>query len=213
MARIHDNLVVGGVRILARSRDFTYFQTVFWRGETPANLTEFARGPLQMKDIRLVELEDGRIGVFTRPMGADAGRGKVGYTEVDDLESLTPETMASAEFLDVQPIDEHWWGTNAIYRLGEGKLGILGHVAMFGSPHKHYYPFACVFDTRARQIIQGPHIIAERSSFPASPVKRADLEDVVFPGWFDRQKGLLYAGLSDCSVGMVSIADPFRRSS
>jgi Protein of unknown function (DUF1861) len=211
VSRIQGELIVGGVRILARSRTFTYFQTVFWRGDSPANLTEFARGPLQMKDIRLVDLENGKIGVFTRPMGGEAGRGKVGYTEVDGLTELTPEKMANAELLDVQPIDEHWWGTNAIYRLGDGRLGVLGHVAMFRSPHKHYYPFACVLDMHDRRIIDGPHIIAERSSFPPAPAKRDDLEDVVFPAWFDRGKGMLYAGLSDSSVGMLPIDDPFGR--
>jgi hypothetical protein len=211
VARIQHSLIVGGVRFLARSRSFTYFQTVFWRGDSPSDLIEFARGPLQMKDIRLVELEDGRIGVFTRPMGGDAGRGKVGYTEVDDLTGLTPEAMAAAEFLDIQPVDEHWWGTNAVYRLGDGKLGVLGHVAMFGSPEKHYFPFACVFDHRERRILDGPHIIAERSAFPDFPSKRPDLEDVVFPACFDRNRGLLYAGLSDSTVGMLPIDDPFNR--
>lgn len=211
VARIQGNLVVGGVRILARTKTFTHFQTVFWRGDSPANLTEFARGPLQMKDIRLVELEDGRIGVFTRPMGGDAGRGKVGYTEVDDLAGLTPEAMAAAELLDAQPVEEHWWGTNAIYRLGGDKLGILGHAAMFGSPHKHYYPIALVFDRRERRVVDGPRIIAERSAFPEFPPKRGDLADVVFPAWFDRRQGLLYAGLSDSTVGRLPIDDPFRR--
>jgi hypothetical protein len=119
--------------------------------------------------------------------------------------------MAAADLLDLQPVDDHWWGTNAVYRLGSGKLGILGHAAMFGSPHKHYYPIACVFDPRSKEIVHGPHIIAERSAFPASEAKRDDLEDVVFPAWFDRERKMLYAGLSDSSVGVLSIDDPFGR--
>ena len=45
-----------------------HWRTRFYRGQHQ-NLVPFAQGPDGMKDIRLVELPDGDIGVFTRPQG------------------------------------------------------------------------------------------------------------------------------------------------
>jgi siroheme synthase (precorrin-2 oxidase/ferrochelatase) len=58
-------------------------------------------------------------------------------------------------------------------------------------------------------LINRPKIIAKRSMFPDSAAKRPDLVDVVFPTWIDREKGLLFAGISDVAVGVTSIRDPF----
>jgi Protein of unknown function (DUF1861) len=208
-ARIHGWLVVGGVRIVTKRRDELVWETVFFRGTSPADLEEFARSPRRMKDVRLVALENGRVGVFTRPLESVAGRGRIGYMELRNLDDLATSALAEAPLLEIQPVRDHWWGANAVYDLGDGKLGVLGHIAKFGDASRHYYAIAFVFDRYTLKIVQGPHIIADRSCFPAHPAKRPDLEDVIFPAWIDREKGILFAGLSDTTIGMVSIADPF----
>jgi hypothetical protein len=54
-------------------------------------------------------------------------------------------------------------------------------------------------------------IIATREDFPTTAAKRTDLEKVVFPaGIVQRGKRVvLCAGLSDTSVGMKKISNPF----
>lgn len=208
---IHGALVVGGVRVVAKVRERVIFRTVFLRGQSPAGLEEFAQGPLYMKDVRLVELDDGAVGVFTRPLGGAAGRGQIGYTEVPGLEALTTQTMGAAPMLETQPIADHWWGANHVYALGGDFLGILAHIAKLEGNDRHYYPIAFVFDRRKRTIVDGPAIIAERSCFPSYTAKRPELRDVVFPSWIDRERGMLLAGLSDSAIGLINVGDPFKR--
>jgi hypothetical protein len=211
VARIHGTLVVGGVRILARRRSWVQLETVFLRGDSPAELVEFARSPQNMKDVRLVELEGLRVGVFTRPQGGMAGRGRIGYTEVLGLDALTTSAMADAELLETQPVAEHWWGANAVYALGEGTLGVFGHIAKMEGATQHYYPMAFIFDRQERRIVHGPTILADRSCFPPSAAKREDLKDVIFPASIDRDRGLLFGGLSDTAIGVLPVEDPFRQ--
>lgn len=212
VAVIHGTLVVGGVRILGRLGGQVFLETVFLQGDSPASLTEFARSPHNMKDVRLVELEDGGVGVFTRPLGGVAGRGRIGYTEVRGLDDLTTVAMANAELLETQPVEEQWWGSNDVHALGDGTLGVLGHIAKFDGAGRHYYPIAFIFDRRRRRIVSGPQIIADRSCFPPYPPKRPDLQDVTFPASIDRERGLFFGGLSDTVIGVIPIPDPFSQS-
>jgi len=209
VTRIHGKLIVGGVSVLAKTDDSVFFETIFLEGESPATLATFGRGPLNMKDVRLVELSDGRIGVFTRPLGTKGGRGRIGYTEVESLDDVTPKRMAQAELLSTQPVEAQWWGANDAVLLRDGCIGVIGHAAKFNDNNRHYYPIAFVFDPVRRIVVDGPRIIADRSRFPAYPAKRPDLEDVVFPASFDRQSGTLLCGLSDSAVGTLPIDDPF----
>lgn len=208
-ARIGGVLVVGGVRILAKRGSRVMWETIFLRGESAENLTEFARSPLYMKDVRLVELEDGRIGVFTRPFSTEHISRPVGYTEIDKLDDLCMEVMENAPLLDAQPVEAQWWGVNAVYPLAGGKLGVLAHIATWNDINRYYYPIVFVFDRETREIVDGPRIIADRSCFPAYDARQPDLKDVVFPGWIDRERGYFYAGLSDAAIGVMPLADPF----
>jgi hypothetical protein len=209
VAAVDGTLVVGGVRIVDPTPGRVLWETVFLRGASLDTLSEFVCGPLLMKDIRLIEVEPGTIGVFTRPLGGRAGRGQIGYAEVSSLDELTTAVMAEADLLDTQPIPEHWWGANAVYRLDGDNLGVLGHIAKFEGFTRNYYPIAFVFDRRERRIARGPQIIADRSCFPPHRAKRLDLKNVIFPAWIDRQRGLLCGGLSDAAIGVLAIEDPF----
>jgi hypothetical protein len=117
VAVLNGTLVVGGVRIVDQSPRHVIWETVFYRGPRLESLSEFARSPLLMKDVRLIEIEPSIIGVFTRPLGGKAGRGQIGYTEISSIDELTTAVMAEAEMIESQPIAEHWWGANAVYRL------------------------------------------------------------------------------------------------
>jgi hypothetical protein len=206
-ALVHGTLVVGGVRIVSRLRNVPQWETIFLRGDSLANLEEFARSPAHMKDVRLVGLEDGRIGIFTRPWG-QATR-FIGYTEIDTLDQLNAITLARAPLLATQPVAGQWWGANAVYNLGDGKLGILGHIARWVDGYRQYYPITFVFDRVRLSVVREPEIIADRACFPDHPAKQTDLRDVIFPAWIDWERNLFFGGLSDSAIGVLPIRTPF----
>jgi hypothetical protein len=206
-AVVHGTLVVGGVRIVSRLRNSPLWETVFMRGDSLATLEEFGHSPAYMKDVRLVGLEDGRIGVFTRPWGGATRY--IGYTEIDDLDQLTSAVLANARLLETQPVVGQWWGANAVYNLGGGTLGVLAHIARWVEGNRHYYPITFVLDRLRFSIVRGPEIIAERSCFPEHDAKQPDLRDVIFPAWIDWERRLLFGGLSDTTIGVVPVSDPF----
>lgn len=206
---IHGELVVGGVRIVARLGNDCIWETVFFRGNSLMDLEEFATSPLAMKDVRLVELDCGRVGVFTRPWGNDENSRHIGYLELHSLDELNRVALARAPLLPVQPIRGQWWGANAVYSLPDGKLGVLAHMATCRGDDRHYYAVAYVFDRLRHQVVEGPEILAERSDFPVYESRAPYLHDVVFPAWLDRKRGLLYCGLSDAAIGVLPIEDPF----
>ena len=132
VTRIRGELVLGGVEIFPHSTipGALGWRTIFYRGQTINQLKKFTTGPDGMKDIRLVEMADGRIGIFTRPQGDVGGRGKIGFITVDSLEDVSSNIMEQAELLD-QFVDEEWGGANEVHVLKNGWLGVLGHIACF----------------------------------------------------------------------------------
>jgi hypothetical protein len=214
VSKIHGHLVFGGVQIFPHPtiEGTLGWRTVFYRGKNVASLKEFAKGPDGMKDIRLVELKDGSIGVFTRPQGEKGGRGKIGFTRIASLDDLTAEVIKSAPLLNNQFINEEWGGVNELHLLANGLVGVLGHIAYLDKEgNRHYYPMVFVLnpDTMETSNIE---LIATRSHFLEGPAKRPDLVDVVFSGGLIRKKdgtADLYAGISDAEAQKITIVDPF----
>lgn len=212
-SRIHGQLVVGGVEVFPHPTKpgWLGWRTKLYRGRNLRELEHFASGPDMMKDIRLAELPDGTIAVFTRPQGDPGGLGTIGYTQISSLDELNPETIQRAELLE-QFIAEEWGGANEVHVLEGGQLGVLGHIACFDQDRaRHYYAMAFTFDPVTRE--PGPmRIIATRRDFPPGESKRPDLQDVIFSGGLARtgeDRAWLYAGLSDAEAGRVLIKDPF----
>jgi hypothetical protein len=216
IAFIHGELVIGGVEfpVTLPGRDTPGWRMNFYRGTALDNLRLFLQGPDHMKDIRLVELADGRVGACSRPQGQRGGRGQIGFVAVDALDDLTAATIDAAPLLTGQFLAEEWGGANELHLLADGRIGVLGHIAwMQGSgatEEKHYYPMSFVLDPATNE--HSPlKIIANRSDFPAAEPKRPSLLDVIFSGGLLRAgtDTWLYAGLSDAAAGRVRIADPF----
>ncbi|WP_221567153.1 DUF1861 family protein [Alkalihalobacillus sp. TS-13] len=212
--RIAGELVFGGVEIFPHptNEGALSWRTVFYRGSTINELERFATGPNGMKDIRLIELESGKIGVFTRPQGEKGGRGKIGYTEIASLEELTPEIIDQAPLIDVHFIDEEWGGANEVHLLKNEKIGVLGHIAKFDEKgDRHYYPMVFIYEPDTNEISE-MEIIATRADFPDGPAKRDDLHDVLFSGGLvrlDNGQAELYAGVSDAEAHKAILPDPF----
>ncbi|AJJ56155.1 hypothetical protein BZ17_4123 [Yersinia pseudotuberculosis IP 32953] len=211
---IEDELIFGGVEINPHPDNpgQLIWHTVFFRGRDIHSLTRFASGPPGMKDIRLCHIQQGRIGVFTRPQGKIGGRGTIGYVEINNLEALTPETITSAELFEQQFNSEEWGGVNETHLLCDGTIGLLSHIACFDQHgRRHYYPGVFIFnpDTKNYTPIK---IIAARDNFLPGAAKRPDLVDVIFPGGLivlPNNGWRLYVGASDAEAHWIDIEDPF----
>jgi hypothetical protein len=212
--KIAGELVLGGVQIFPHPtiENALGWKTVFYKGQNIFGLTEFAKGPDGMKDLRLVELKDGSVGVLTRPQGEKGGRGNIGFARIANLNDLTIQVIDDAPLLEGQFIDEEWGGANEAHLLSNGYIGVLGHIASFDDEeNRHYYPMVFVLnpDTAEYTTIQ---LIATRSNFLEGPAKRPDLIDVVFSGGLIRKQdgtAVFYAGISDAEAQKITIVDPF----
>ncbi|MEK7544243.1 MAG: DUF1861 family protein [Patescibacteria group bacterium] len=234
--RIDGDHVFGGVQIYeVAGSSYLGYRTVFYRyknsytelidphGDTVA---PFAIGPEKMKDIRLIQLEPGRIGVFTRPQGPGSqfgGRGQIGYVEIASLGELQsaltrfdqqkdPRTLIRGLFVDSASGEEEWGGANQLCLLPDGKIGVLGHIAGFnGDGKKDYYPITFIFDPKDKSVSH-VKIIATAAQFPAVEAKKGDLGSILFSGGLvrsDEGYSWLYVGIGDSKGGRIRIQDPF----
>jgi hypothetical protein len=213
VTRINSELVFGGVETIKdENNKIISWKTNFYRGNSINELEYFAEGPEGMKDIRLVELPNDKVGVFTRPQGEIGGRGTIGFCTINSLEELNTKKINSADLLNNQFLDSEWGGVNEVHLLENNLLGVLGHIAAFDQEdNRHYYPmsFAFNYSTEKASDIK---IIAQRSDLPEGPAKREDLEDVLFSGGLVRKDtGIaeLYLGVSDVEAYKLEIEDPF----
>ena len=210
---VQNELIFGGVK----TRDaggVLEWKTVLFRGSDIFNLVQFFQGPAGMKDIRLCDLENGKIAVFTRPQGDIGGRGIIAYVEVSQLEELTIEVIDGAALLKdmFHPMD--WGGVNEAHLLPNGEIGVLAHAACYGNDHvmqeRHYYATSFVFDPALRQF-RDYKIIASRDQFEDGPAKAKHLTDVIYSSGLIRVDGTatLYTGVSDAEAHWIEIDDPF----
>ena len=210
---IGNELVFGGVEVYTDAHhNITSWRTLFYRGVCINDLKLFATGPLNMKDIRLVEITSGRIGILTRPHGLPDARAKIGYIEIQSLDELSEEVIASAHLFSDQFLKDEWGGANEAILLKNGLIGVLGHISYKdGNENLHYHSmtFALNPNTMEKTSIM---IIATRNNFLEGPAKEDRLYDVIFSGGIVRLRdGLayLYAGVSDAEAHRLLITDPF----
>lgn len=218
---VNSEIIFGGVRVIWEGTKAVTWFTDFYRGDSLQRLKYFVSGPEHMKDIRLVGLENGEIGIFSRPQGQRLRRkygctAKIGFSRVSSLEAVTPEAIAGATMLDGQFLPEEWGGCNQIYRLKNGMLGVIGHKA-YGEGNNennkilHYYSMAFVMNPQTREI-SPTKIICGRDCFPEGDYKQERLRDVTFTSGIIRNEdgtATLFSGLSDCQIGKIVIRDPF----
>ena len=218
--------IMGGVQIYEREPDKPGnlgYRTVFYKYKhTLQELVKddgtteepFLVSPDTMKGIRLSNLPNNKIAMFTRPQGGEYGPGKICYTELDSLDDFTAERMQQPEEVLDLFAEGEWGGPNEIHVLTNGKLGILGHVAHYApkDPHnpqsplvKHYYAMTFCFDPATKQA-SGIKIIATANSFPGVEPKKDDLGGIIYSGGLLRLKdgaAALYCGVGDVTAGMI----------
>lgn len=203
---INGEFIFGGVQVFPVSSNGISFRTLFYKGQGIRDLKYFTQGPDGMKDIRLIELKDRKIGVFTRPQGGIFGRGRIGFVKIGSLNKLGKINMYDAPLLKGLFRKNEWGGVNQATQLLDGEIGVLGHIAYSGDGGFHYYAIAFRFNLNT-EVASSIEIVATRENFPPGPAKTPKLKDVIFPGGMERNDNgmILYGGLSDCEAGKIEL--------
>ncbi|HIS68615.1 MAG TPA: DUF1861 family protein [Candidatus Gallacutalibacter stercoravium] len=221
IAKIGDELVMGGTHVRYRQGAVETYYGYFYRGTEVDDLYYFTTGPDYMKDIRLVELADKRVGVFSRPRNEEITKkfgsdSMIGFSVINSVKELTSDVVENAPYIEGLFGPGEWGGCNQAYLLKDGCVGVIGHESYrrreeSGVESLVYLNMAFVLDPKTRAV-SDKKIIATRSSYPAGPSKMPDLTDCAFTsGIVARADGKvdLYSGLSDCEEGRIVIDDPF----
>lgn len=219
LQRIHGELIMGGTHVRKKRGNLDKYYGYFFRGDE-TRLTYFTTGPDNMKDIRLIELADGRVGVFSRPNHGnftDGSKSQIGFTVIDSIDELDDKVIASAPYLSGLIGIGEWGGVNQAYRLESGMIGVIGHMSYHDttSEGQHlsvYVNTAFLLDPVAGTVTE-PQIIGTKSCYPQQKPKIPDLADCVFTtGILPREDGLvdLYSGVGDTAEGRITIDNPFK---
>jgi len=218
---IHDTFVFGGIHVRFKAGSFETYFAYFYKGTDLHDLFYFTTGPNAMKDIRLVELADRRIGVFSRPRNEEIKRkfgceSQIGFAVIDKLDDLTHTVIENAPYIPGLFADGEWGGGNQAYLLDTGKIGVIGHksyndTTADGVAITVYLNMAFVFDPVKHEVVDSK-IIGTRPCYPDGPVKQPHLPDCAFTSGIVMRpdgKADLYSGIGDAQEGRITIDDPF----
>jgi len=218
---LEGELVFGGVETFEKPPGLGY-RTVFYRGHSLEELDPkkpFRIGPDGMKDIRLVEISKGKIGLFTRPQGiipgttTDAGPGKIGFKIMNRIEDLNADYITDTPLIPDQFFNGDWGGTNEAQMLPNGKICVLAHLARFDAQrNRHYYAVVFTLDPATGKA-SPIEVILERGQLTnglKGDSKRLDLIDVVFSAGLilNANTVTLYVGAGDAEIHAVVIPRP-----
>ncbi|HBC87674.1 MAG TPA: hypothetical protein DCZ94_12015 [Lentisphaeria bacterium] len=221
VAMIGKEIVLGGTHVRYKSGEVDTYYGYFYKGTDLDDLYYFTTGPDYMKDIRLVQLRDGRIGVFSRPRNKEIMRkfgceSQIGFTIIKKLEDLTGDVIENAPYIPGLFDKLEWGGCNQAYLLDSGNIGVIGHkcyneVNNKGVTIATYMNIAFVFDIKKHRALD-VKIIGTRPCYPKGPAKKPELVDCAFTsGIVMRKDGKadLYSGIGDVEVGRITIDYPF----
>lgn len=159
-----------------------HYWTNIYSGQRLDNLALLAQSPQKMKCVRLVELENGQVGVFTRPQSdspEQGGLGKIGFCVVDNLGDVDATVMKEAPLIHDLFQDHEWGGVNDVRLMPNGKLLALGHIARYltDSPIKddrEYHTILFEFEPQRRKwdnlrMVSRADDILDRLDFEVKP--------------------------------------------
>lgn len=218
---IHNELVLGGTHVRNSQGKVDTFFCYFYKGNELENLYYFTTGPAYMKDIRLVQLANNQIGVFSRPRSEKirkkyGSESIVGFTTINNLNELNAEVIENAPIIEGMFQKDEWGGCNQCYLLSSGLVGVIAHKSYRqpingGEALKVYVNSSFVFDPETHELIE-EKIVGTRTCYPEGPAKRASLEDCAFTsGIVMRHDGKidLYSGIGDTEEGRITVDYPF----
>lgn len=218
---INDEVILGGTHVRMKQEKIDTYYGYFYKGKNLHDLRYFTTGPEYMKDIRLVELEDNKVGVFSRPRGDEVralhgSEAIIGFTVINNINELNAEIINCATKIEGLFEDDEWGGCNQCYYLDSGKIGVIGHKCYKQIDKNNmeilvYLNVSFVFDIECHKALD-VKIIGTRSSYPKGPSKSLSLVDCAFTAGIDmREDGKvdLYSGIGDTEVGRIVIDYPF----
>lgn len=217
VAKIGGELVLGGTHVRKKYGETETYYCYFYRGTDINNMYYFTTGPDFMKDIRLVQLADGKIGVFSRPRSDKTlekygTESVIGYTTINSLDELDDKVIESAKIIDGFLNEGEWGGCNQCYALENGKIGVIGHKCYKANSELDVYlNVAFIFDPETYSI-SDLKVIGTRSCYPDGPTKIVRTGDTAFTSGIvmrDDGKADLYSGLGDVEEGRAVIDYPF----
>ena len=220
IAVIGGELILGGTHVRKRGGEIDEFYGYYYRGKDPKFLTHFTCGPAHMKDIRLVQLPDGRVGVFTRPRDEQvaarySSEAIVGYAVLDSVNDLDCTIAGRARAVEGLFSAGEWGGCNQCYLLRDGRIGVIGHRCYrepAGGVVLHVYlNIAFIFDPVSFRVCD-MKVIGEKQSYPDTPWMLPYLKDCAFTSGIVMRpdgKADLYSGLGDVAEGRIVIDAPF----
>ncbi len=216
--------IFGGVRV-RNNHGAMIPQTELYKGDTLDTLERISFTVVHgMKDVRLLQLPDGRFLVCKRPRGDKYKRGRITLHIIQSLAQIVDidGDLPVAAILDSCADALDWVGVNEARILkdseGHAWIGLLGHVALADHQNVLHYA-ACTYKISLQDLLDNhlhkicPRIIATRECFEVGPMKAPQLGDVIFPGHLEHLKDYTYrlwAGLSDTRIGAIEIDDPFQ---
>ena len=220
VALIGDEIILGGTHVRKRRNQIDTLYGYYYRGRDLRFLSHFTCGPANMKDIRLVELQDGRVGVFTRPRGKRiteiyGSEAVVGFAILNSINELDDTIVDKARVIDGLFAEGEWGGCNQCYLLKDGRIGVIGH-RCYKQPTPEvvlqtYVNIAFIFDPFAFTI-SDMQVIGDKQSYPPTPHMLPYLADCAFTSGIEMRpdgKADLYSGLGDVAQGRIVIDAPF----
>lgn len=220
ITELNGEFVLGGTRVDYSGGKLSGFCGVFYKGNDLFHLRYYTTGPKGMKDIRLVQLPDGKLGVFSRPRGEEVRKvygseAVIGFTVLNAIEELDADVVERAAVVEGLFGKDEWGGCNQCLLLENGKIGVIGHGCYYefdGEINQQVYTnIAFVFDPETCGI-SDVKVIGTRKSYPAGEGKKPNLADCAFTsGIVKRVDGRydLYSGIGDTAEGRIVIDNPF----
>ena len=220
VAVIGGELILGGTHVRKRGGKIDTLYGYFYRGDDPTFLSLFTCGPDGMKDIRLIELPSGKVGVFTRPRGKHlmekyGSEAIVGYLELNSVDEIDETIGDKARIIDGLFADAEWGGCNQCMMLPDGRIGVIGHrcyrIPTETTEVEAYVNISFVFDPKTFAVTD-MKVIGDKDCYPDTPAMLPYLVDCAFTsGIVARPDGKvdLYSGLGDVQEGRIVIDAPF----
>lgn len=213
VSKIHGQMVFGGTRVTKNHGKVCDYFCDFYKGKHD-ELMYFTSGPKKMKDIRLVELADGKIGIFSHHKSNHECL--TGYITIDSLDDLCAEVIEAAVPIDHSLFGDAWGGVNQAYLLSTGTIGCISHHGYLdkdsdGATMNVYCITSFVYEPTTNKVYSYK-ILGTKRCFPDYPPKVPRLSDCAFvSGIVMREDGKadLYSGVGDTREGRLVIDYPF----
>ncbi|CAG9570117.1 conserved hypothetical protein [Leishmania major strain Friedlin] len=214
VSKVQGSLFFGGTQVIKSGGNVTGYFCDFYHG-MPQLLTYYTTGPDLMRSIRIVQLADGTIGIFS--CHKTEGSCLIGFTTVNSLNEVTREVIAEAKPINNAPFLGAWGGVNQAYLLSSGNIGCICHHGYLDKDANGEQRNVCcitsfVYDPK-RNNTHTFQLIGTRGCFPDCPSKSPSVADCAFAsGIVMREDGKcdLYSGLGDTHEGRITIDYPFK---